>query len=100
MTADQLVNAMVVHKLAIWLEQPDEHGSTHVGIPPTELIAYLHDPVAWLASHYQVSRSQYLDWHESGYVVRCAGQPSRGQSCRSIVTGGTQVSLLGHAANR
>jgi hypothetical protein len=93
MTSDQLLAAMEDQRLTVLYADRTETGTQEVAIPCGELPAFLADPVTWLADHYQVSRGQYLAWHESGYTVRCAGSTSRGKPCRNAVEGGSTVGL-------
>jgi hypothetical protein len=93
MTVDQLLGGMEEHRLTVLYAHPNETGTKEVSIPCTQLPAFLANPVTWLANHYQVSRAQYLAWHESGYTVRCAGSTSRAKPCRNAVEGGSIVDL-------
>lgn len=93
MIADELIGALEELHVRLVYSHPCEHGAKEVFIPPREIKRYVEDPVLWLAAHYGVTRTQYLDWHESGYSLRCAGLTSRGKPCRNIVEGGSLVGI-------
>lgn len=78
------------------------YGSKSIPLPAVDVVAYSHDPVAYFAKYYDVTRSQYLNWHRSSYCVLCADITVEGNPCRNIITGGNAidspkqwVSLLG-----
>lgn len=45
-------------------EHASPYGWAQVHIPAADISRYLADPPAFLASHYGVTRQQYLDWHD------------------------------------
>jgi hypothetical protein len=57
-----------------------------------QLVAYARDPQSWLASHYGVSRHDYLDWHVDRYTAFCSCKTSSDRPCRNTVPGGKGVS--------
>lgn len=87
---------IVVRKLAemdvgFYARHDTPSGQSSVHLSADDLIAYASDPVAFLARHYDVSRADYLGWHESGYRVICAGKTVKGKSCKAAVSGLTLV---------
>ncbi|SFI01337.1 hypothetical protein [Modicisalibacter xianhensis] len=58
-------------------------GKTTVTLTPKQLELFWCDPAAAFASVYGVSRSEYIAWHESGYMVRCSELTSKGKRCRN-----------------
>jgi len=70
-----------------------EGGETHIATPE-ELVKFPDDPIALYASHYGVSKSQYLSWANEEFSVRCPAKTRKGKRCKAIVKGGYNVEPL------
>ena len=66
-------------------------GPWSVTLRQQDWLPYIADPAGFVAKHYGVSKHEYLQWHQEGYCVRCAGTTKAGKRCKKIVEGGTNV---------
>jgi hypothetical protein len=66
-------------------------GQRTVPLSTQEVIAYVEDPVGFLAKRYGVSKADYLGWHQSDYRVQCSGFTKQGARCKASVPGLTFV---------
>lgn len=66
-------------------------GAVEIRLTPGEVLIYSNDPAKAVATYYEVSRVQYLGWHQSNFAVICAGTTSSGRPCRNAVPGGIGV---------
>lgn len=64
-------------------------GKVAVALSKDQVLQYVKDPVGFLAEHYGVSKQDYLEWHRSGYIVRCAGITGKGKRCMAVIAGGS-----------
>ena len=72
---------------------PAPGGSRTLEIPPDDLERFERDPIAYFAKRHRVTKEQYLDWHATGYSVRCSSTTKHGQRCKHIVKGGSDLDI-------
>jgi hypothetical protein len=71
---------------------PSQWGQENHIANPNELLILLNDPIAIYASHYGVSKAEYLDWENEEFSAHCSAKTSKGKQCKNIVPGGSNVS--------
>ena len=84
--------AAVVHYLAerdvgFYVSHPNPGGTATLELDSDQIVRYAADPVGFLAEHYDVTRDQYLGWHQAAYNVQCSGTTRKGHRCKAAAVG-------------
>ena len=68
-------------------------GSRTLEIPADDLALFERDPVSYFAKRHRVTKEQYIEWHATDYSVQCSSKNKRGQRCKHIVKGGSNLDI-------
>ncbi len=86
-SVEAVVKHLAERAVGFYITHPNPGGATSLPLSPGEIIEYAADPVGFLAKHYQVTRAEYLGWHEANYNVQCAGTTAKGHRCKASALG-------------
>lgn len=86
-----VVQYLTERDVGFYITHPNPAGATSLPLSPRETVEYAADPVGFLAKHYQVTREEYLGWHEANYNVQCAGTTAKGRRCKAAAVGLTRL---------
>lgn len=86
-----VVQLLAERGVGFHITHPNPGGSTTVALDKDEIIRYAADPVGFLGQHYDVTRDEYLGWHQAGYNVQCGGTTARGHRCKATAVGLTMI---------
>lgn len=89
----QTILAMQSAGITFLVSVPAPGGSTTFALQSGEVPAFIQDRDTFAASHFGVTRQQYLDWVKTDGAPRCGATTKKGTRCANSVTGGIQRTI-------
>lgn len=81
------------------IKHRSSYGQKEMYVGGDELLAYVADPIGFMAAHYGVTKDVLLDWHRSEYRVVCAGTTLANKPCKGTAVGGSNQITMADPKN-
>lgn len=90
----EVIAAHIAHGEPYLVDTALGWGTLRVALNPNQAKAYLEDPTGALATRFDLTREQFVEWLSSGGAVRCEAATQKGARCRCGVKGvGIQLDI-------
>ena len=90
---DEFIKRLGALGVTFHLSHAAPGGTRTLEVPADDLALFERDPIAYFAKRHRVTKEQYIEWHATDYSVQCSSTNKRGQRCKHMVKGGSNLDI-------